>query len=293
MQDAALKNLIRVRAIAKRERERNQPELLKSANLHAETIRQKLSGLLDTNQFFNFAKCGQEQIFKTCKDCGDVEQFDYACSLKWCPRCQWKITERRRQLLAKWTETIAQPKHLVLTQKNFPVLTQKKIREHQKNLAKIRRTKSFRAVTGGCVSVEITNEKNGWHLHSHWLLNVRWLDMTEISQTWGKLCGQEFAIVKVMDARGKDYLQEVTKYVCAGSEMAEWPAEHVMEFVSAIRGRRFFFPFGELFKMSKNIRAQIRAERPSRQPCECGCEDFLYETEEQTVLNEIRKLKSG
>ena len=118
MQDAALKNLIRVRAIAKRERERNQPELLKSANLHAETIRQKLSGLLDTNQFFNFAKCGQEQIFKTCKDCGDVEQFDYACSLKWCPRCQWKITERRRQLLAKWTETIAQPKHLVLTQKN-------------------------------------------------------------------------------------------------------------------------------------------------------------------------------
>jgi hypothetical protein len=178
----------------------------------------------------------------------------------------------------------------VLTQKNFPILTQKKLREHQKNLSRIRRLKCWSAVKGGCVSIEITNEERGWHLHSHWLLDVRWLDMPSISQEWGRLCGQEFAIVKIMDCRKKEYLQEVTKYVVEGSELAKWPAEHVHEFVSGIRGRRFFFAFGSLFHDGRRIRAEIKAEKPPRAPCDCGCGDFMFETEEQTVLNEMRKI---
>jgi hypothetical protein len=141
------------------------------------------------------------------------------------------------------------------------------------------------------VSIEITNESHGWHLHSHWLIDCRWLDMPEISREWGRLCGQEFAIVKILDCRDTEYLQEVTKYVVEGSELAKWPAEQVAEFVSAIRGRRFFFAFGTLFKLGKEIRAELAAEKPERKPCECGCGDFLFETEEQATLNEIRKLK--
>ena len=290
MQDASVKALIRARAIARNASDRNQAELLKSHDQHHETIKVKLRGAFESNQFWNFSRCGAESIFKTCKCCGAVEEFDYQCSLKWCPRCQWKITARRQEILRKWASRIAQPKHLVLTQKNFQILTPKKIREHQKNLAKIRRTKSFRKVLGGSVSVEITNEQNGWHLHSHWLLDVRWLDMAEISQVWGKLCGQEFAIVKVMDCRNTEYLQEVTKYVVEGSEMAKWPAEQVLEFVTAIKGRRFFFPFGSLFKLGKEIRKEVKNEKPKRKPCECGANDFTFESEEQATLNEIRQM---
>ena len=290
MQEGALKTLIRSRAIAKNKREREQFELLKSHDLHHETIRQALDGRFETNQFWNFSKCGREKIFKTCRGCRSVEQFEYACSLKWCPRCQWKITARRREMLAAWVKRISQPKHLVLTQKNFPILTPSRLREHQKNLTKIRRLKCWQKVLGGCVSIEITNEGSGWHLHSHWLLDVRWLNMKEISECWGRLCGQEFAIVKIMDCRNSEYLQEVTKYVCEGSEMAKWPPEQIHEFVSAIRGRRFFFPFGSLFKTGRQIRAEVKAAKPAGQPCACGCSDFIFETEEQATINEIRQM---
>lgn len=291
MQNGALKTLIKSRAILRNERERKQGQLLDENDLYCEAIKAKVRGLLESNQFANFCKCGVARIFKTCSDCRNVTQFEYACSLKWCPRCQWKITERRRQLLAHWVKRITQPKHLVLTQKNFPILTQSRIRQHQKNLSKIRRLKCWKAVKGGCVSIEITNEGTGWHLHSHWLIDARWLDIKTISEEWGRLCGQEFAIVKIMDCRDTEYLQEVTKYVVEGSEMAKWPPEHIAEFVTAIRGRRFFFAFGSLFKLGKEIRLEIKAERKPGEPCECGCKDFIFESEEQAALNEIKKLK--
>ena len=280
---------IGARIRARRIRERQQGQLLDENQDFHETVRMKLAGLWDCRQFDNFQRCGNEQIFRTCDSCKAVEKFDYRCSLKWCPRCQWIIADRRRKVLQVWAHKISQPKHLVLTQKNFPVLTQRKIREHQKNLARMRKAKCFRKVAGGCVSIEITNEENGWHLHSHWLIDVRWLDMEKVSVAWGKLVGQEFAIVKIKDVREAEYLQEVSKYVCEGSELASWPAEHILEFVTAIKGRRFFFAFGSLFKLGPAIRAELAAQKPELQPCECGCMEFIYENEVDAVLNQFRK----
>ena len=291
MQENALRTLIRSRAILKNQRERQQCQLLKDFELHHATIQSKLTGLAETTQFENFCRCGREMIFRSCNDCGAFEEFPYRCSIKWCPRCQWIITERRRQILEKWTSRILQPKHLVLTQKNFQTLTRGKLREHQKNLAKIRRCKCWKLVKGGSVSIEITNEERGWHLHSHWLLDVRWLDMPEISQVWGKLCGQEFAIVKIMDCRKRDYLQEVSKYVAEGSEIAKWPREEILEFVTAIRGRRFFFAFGSLFHEGKAIRAEILQEKKPAAVCQCGACNWKFETETQALLAEVKKLQ--
>jgi hypothetical protein len=117
--------------------------------------------------------------------------------------------------------------------------------------------------------------------------------MKAVSMSWTGLVGQEFAIVKIKDARDQDYLQEVTKYVAEGSELAKWPAEHLLEFVTAIRGRRFFFAFGSLFKMGREIRAEILQSKAPSAVCDCGASDWMFETEEQTVLNEIRKLNQG
>lgn len=281
---------ISARIQARKIRELAQKQLFDENKDFHETVRMKLDGRLESNQFFNFSRCGNEQIFRTCESCRAVEKFDYRCSLKWCPRCQWWLAERRKKVLQVWAVRIAQPKHLVLTQRNFPILTRSKIREHQRNLARIRKARCFEKVKGGCVSVEITNEDNGWHLHSHWLLDVRWLNMEQVSQAWGALVGQEFAIVKVKDVRETDYLKEVSKYVCEGSEIASWPAEHILEFVTAIRGRRFFFSFGTLFKAGASIRAELAAQKPEVQPCECGCSEFIYESEIDAVLNEVRKM---
>lgn len=256
-----------------------------------ETIRAKLVGRWEDKQFWNFSRCGQEDFFRTCRECRTVQKFKCQCNLKWCPRCQWRLTEKRKKILGLWAQRIRQPKHLVLTQKNFPVLTRGRIREHTQALAKMRRSHAMKTVKGGCVSVEITNEERGWHLHSHWLLDVRWLDMEQVSKTWAKLVGQDFAVCKVMDVRQSDYLREVTKYVCDGSEMAKWSGEHLNEFVRAIKGRRFFFPFGSLFHQSKEIRRELRAEAREPEPCECGCTEFIWEDEVAAVVNQLRREK--
>ena len=285
----AISDAIRLRILRAKERNRQQRRLLPEDDDFHETIRMKLDGYFDSQQFWNFSRCGHEKIFRTCNNCGDVQKFDYRCSLKWCPRCQWWITEKRRKVLQLWAGKITQPKHLVLTQKNFPILTKTIFRNHTKALAKMRRSKCFKAVRGGCVTVEVTNEGNGWHVHSHWLLDCRWLDMPAVSRTWGKLVGQSFAICKIKDVRSQDYLKEVSKYVCEGSELASWPANKILEFVVAIKGRRFFFPFGSLFHLGPAIRAELRGLRPEGVKCECGFCDFCYEDETSAILNEIRK----
>lgn len=290
--DAASTAAILAHLRARRENERRQGQLIRGDLLHKETIRAKLDGLCETRQFFNFERCGEERIFRSCECCGAVEEFTYRCNLKWCPICQYRRVLKRQQILTAWANRIKQPKHLVLTQKNFPVLTARRIREHTKNLAKFRRARACAQVRGGSVSVEITNEDRGWHLHSHWLLDVNWLDMSEVSQAWAALVGQQFAVCKVMDVREKNYVREVTKYVCEGSELAKWKAEHINEFVTAIKGRRFFFTFGSLRKLSADVKAELEFLKPEKQKCECGSEGFKFQTEVDIILEEARKLGS-
>lgn len=82
--------------------------------------------------------------------------------------------------------------------------------------------------------------------------------------------------MKVMDCREKSYLTEVTKYVCSGAEMAGWAAEKIHEFVRAVKGKRFFFPFGSLFKEQSAIRRALVAEEKEPMMCECGCGKFHF-----------------
>ena len=273
----------------RREADKAQGRLLDDQDLWHDTIGRKLAGLFDSNQFVNFQRCGQEKIFRVCRACRDVETFTYQCSIKWCPRCNWRITKRRQHILAKWIARIDQPKHLVTTQRNFSVLTNRKLKEHSQALAKLRRSMCFEKVRGGCVSMEVTNESRGWHLHAHWLVDARWVDAQALAVTWGNLVGQEFAVCCVKDLRDrKQYQKEIAKYVVKGSEMAKWPAEEIHQFVRAVKGRRFFFQFGSLFKEAAAIRRELAAEKPERAPCECGCSEFMFEDERQALIRELR-----
>jgi hypothetical protein len=197
--------------------------------------------------------------------------------------------DQRKKVLQLWSSKVDQPKHLVLTERNWSVLTHSALRSFGQRLAKFRRGDYWRTVRGGCVSIEITNEGKGWHVHSHWLVDADWLDMPKISRAWGRLAGQQYAVCKVKDVRNADYLKEVCKYVCDGAAMAKWAPEHLHEFVTAIRGRRFFFAFGSLFKQGRAVRAALEANKPPGKICECGCEDFIYESELAATLAEVRR----
>jgi hypothetical protein len=155
----------------------------------------------------------------------------------------------------------------------------------------MRRAKCFRRVRGGCVSTEITNEGNGWHLHAHMLIDVRWLDMEQVSKKWGKIVGQNFAIVKIKDVRAGDYLQEICKYVVEGSELAKWQPDQINEFVQAVRGLRMFNSFGSLRQLAPQIRQEIFAQKPPPTVCACGCGKFIFESEEQAILHDVDNLQ--
>lgn len=276
MSPSTLSEIIRDRAKAKDARERAQLQLVNENDHFHHSIREKLKPLWQSKQFDNFTKCGMPVIVRCCTGCRTVEKLGWRCNIKWCPRCQWRLAEARKAIVTEYASRITQPKHVVLTQRNFPVLTRRKIREHQRALAALRRRTSFAQVKGGCCSVEVTNESRGWHLHSHWLVDARWIDHKALAEDWADLVGQEFAIVRVYDARDRSYVQELCKYVVEGSEAARWKPDELNEFVRAVRGCRFFFSFGALAKLAPEIRRYLEAQKEPAAVCQCGCSRFSF-----------------
>lgn len=249
--------------------------------LHAEFVKKIARGLTRLNEnesrqvktwlnFESFTRCGKNSGACTwCTNCDEEHELKWCCSKKWCPLCNWKITEARREKLLTFTRGVHNPQHLVLTQRNFKHLDGK-IREMKQNLVKLRRNRIWDSVKGGCTSIEMTNKGEGWHLHSHSLIDCRYISASELAIEWGRLCGQTFGIVHRDNIDSINYEKEICKYVVKPSEMIKWRTSDVFEFLKEIHRQRFFFTFGtmKLFKPIKNARAQGKCET-------CHSEGFL------------------
>lgn len=286
---ASVRALITARKRRKNARDALQPRLIENRDVFKAQIVQKLQGVASGRQMANFEKCGVEEIYATCRDCGHFERFYFSCNRKWCPLCNHKLSSARAERIRLWAKHITQPKHVVLTMRNFPVLTRAKIRAFQKALVCLRRQDVWAEARGGCCSIEVTNSGQGWHLHAHILVDAIWIDAAKLAVCWGALVGQSFGIVKVKDVRGMEYVQEVAKYCAKGSEMASWDGNQIWEFISAIKGVRFFAAFGSLRDSRRAVEAQLRFTRLERKKCECGCTERIFETDAQSILRDIRR----
>lgn len=268
-----------------------QPTLnlpIDNEEIWAEQIWRKTLGLVDYRISEALAKCGKEEWYRTCAHCRTQKTFSYKCCQKWCPKCNWRISRERANVVAHWSVLIKQPKHIVLTRRNTQLVDRCLLRHTMKSFGKLRRQKEWKDCKGGCVSMEVTNEGKGWHVHLHILADVRWMPAGLLAQRWAEQMGQDYAIVKVKDAREHQYRAELTKYVVKASEMAQWPAEEIAALIGAVRGVRMFAPFGQFYKLQRSIRAQIQAEKPEAQPCECGCRSFYFDTETSEIWRKHR-----
>lgn len=137
--------------------------------------------------------------------------------------------------------------------------------------------------------MEVTNEGRGWHVHFHLLVDANWVQASALAIVWGKLVGQDYAIVKVKDCRGSEYLREVTKYAVKGSELASWSADQLREFISAFSGVRFFGVFGSLFGKRTEWSEWIKAIREIKPLCECGCNVWRFLSPEELLWEEETK----
>jgi hypothetical protein len=252
-------------------------EGIKSDEIHKAVIEGKLKAAGCCSTWFrNFQRCGVEEFYLMCVNCQKGNSAFYQCSQRICPRCNWRIANRRRELLLKITKGMFGVKHIVLTQRNFPTLDKAKIQSSRKALLKLRKQKIFGKVRGGCASLEFTNEKRGWHMHWHLLVDADFVPADQLALAWGKLVDQEFAIVKVMNVTDTSYVQEVCKYAAKGSELAKWPGTDVIDFVEAIRGTRMFTTWGNFSSCRKLAEQLCAVDRGGRKICECGCETKIF-----------------
>ena len=273
---------------------KRQTEGFESSEIFKLSIEAKLHKAgCQENWFRNMRRCGRESFVSMCAGCGKSEPRFYQCSNKICPRCNWRIAARRRDLLAKITagmpETIL---HVVLTQRNFYENLTEKIKKSRKHLLQLRRQKIFGKISGGCASMEITNEKKGWHLHWHLLLAAReFVPASELAKIWGNLVGQDYAIVKIKPVTEGSYLQEVCKYAAKGSDIVKWKPEEILTFAQAVRDVRMFTVFGQFAKVRKFAANLVKQERAALAPraCACGCQTLVFGQNEGQCLRMLER----
>ena len=291
---ARARKIARLRAIS--DQNKAQKKAFADNDIFARTIEAKLrkAGAYDRPELQleqwlqNFGRCGNENFTVMCDECRRARTVSYQCCLKFCPRCSYRVSLKRKALMGKITCGMSGMRHVVLTQRNFYADLKKKIRESRANLPKLRRQRICKNVTGGCASLEFTNEKKGWHLHWHLLIQSQFIDASELSKCWGRLVGQDFAIVKVKNVTEESYLAELCKYVVGGAELAGWTPEQILEFILAIKGTRTFSTFGKFRGMAKFAREVLATEKPGAPPCACGCQTFTFGTNEAHCERIIR-----
>lgn len=243
---------------------------------YSESIVAKLKEAGELDLALGLEKCGSEEIVQCCTRCSKRSLFRNHCDRLYCPLCQPRLSYKRRQAIEPWTLRIKQPKHLVLTTRNSDTLSRGTIAKFKKAFLALRRSKLAANWKGGTFALEVTNESRGWHLHSHSLIDARWIDERELAQKWAALVGQDFAIVKVKDAREKDYLSEITKYAVKGSMLSTWSSREIADFIRAFARTRTWAVFGSLWHELRDWRkAMSEIDEPPR-TCDCGCSNLLY-----------------
>lgn len=275
-------------------------ELWEREQIHQLSILAKLREVGEEGLIGKAAECHKLKSYRRCTSCGDSTVFWNRCDLKWCPMCTPRLARERKESVEWWTKMIRHPKHVVLTMRNFDVLTKTKVLRLKHDLTRLRRSKfcTQRTVrktlidgqvktyvsqpwTGGFYSLEVTNSGEGWHLHLHLLVDSIYIDAGALSMLWGKILKQNFGIVKVKDVRDADYLREVTKYAVKGSQMASWSGYECAQFIRAFEGIKTFGVFGSLFGKRSEHSAFLALIRDYKPICSCGqnCWEILTDHE--------------
>jgi hypothetical protein len=254
-----------------------------------DTICRKLAdfGRLDLTE--GIGDCHSRRTVKQCTGCRKHSVFFNRCETKFCPICAPRLARERRETVEWWTKQLTQPKHVVLTARNTETITKERVLAFKEAFQKLRRRKLTRNWLGGFYSLEVTNEGRGWHLHMHVLVNARFVPADQLAVEWGKLIGQDFAIVKVKDCRDRSYLGEVTKYAVKGTELAGWTGADIAALMDAFEGVRVFGVFGELFKKRAEFREFLEALQGELPRCECGCDKWRILGEDEFNWEEIER----
>jgi hypothetical protein len=249
--------------------------------IHKNSVAAKLREFGQVDDADKLEKCHSIFTVAVCSGCNHVQKFPNRCDQFFCPECQPRLSQDRKKAVEWWTHEVHQPKHVTLTVKNVADMTKAHVLEFRSWFSKLRRSKFARNWNGGFYSLEVTNEGNGWHLHLHALVDAGWIDSIQLSQEWSRVTGGMGRIVKVKDARGQNYLAEVTKYAVKGVALAAWSGQNISRFIEAFRGVRTFGVFGSLYGKRTEFSEWFKTIRDMKPNCKCGCNQVRYYSESE------------
>jgi len=252
-------------------------ELFDREVIWSDSIIAKLKELPRPDLYEALENCHSFETWFICQGCHAEEHAWNHCDRFYCPLCVSRLAWRRRRKVEWWANQVKEPKHLVLTVRNTKTLSKTYVQSFRRNLSKLRRSTLFCSARGGLLSLEVTNEGQGWHLHAHILLDGPFISGDVLARRWARAVKQDFAIVKIKDCRQKQYLQEVTKYAVKGSDLASWGRCEIEEFIDAFTGVRAFSTFGTLYKDGAlREKALTDLTLPNMTCDKCGGEDFWF-----------------
>ena len=264
-----------------------QAEIWRASTMHKNSVAAKLRQQGLTEEASRLEQCHSYYTFARCADCGRTAKFPNRCDRFYCPECSAHLQHERHEQIAWWLSSVRQPKHVILTVRNIPQITRGHVDQMQRWFGALRRRKFARNWTGGFYCMEITNEKRGWHLHIHALVEARWIDKGELARVWNSVTNGMGRIVDVRDYRKAEFLPARARYIVKGSALAKWPAAEVAEFVRAFQGKRTFGVFGSLYAQRTQFAEFIAEMKAARPRCECGSNRVKYYSETEWLMLDL------
>lgn len=257
----------------------SQAEFWHAATVHKQSVAAKLRQAGETALADELEYCHSTFTVVECLNCGHTRHYPNRCDKKYCPECQPRLTWDRQRGIEWWTREINQPKHLVVTIHNIPDLTREHVLEFKKWWARLRRRKFARGWRGGLYNIEVTNEGRGWHLHLHALIDASFIDGGQLAREWNSITSGWGHIVKVRDARGEQYLHEITKYCVKPAQLAKWTPDQIITFIRAFDEVRTFGVFGTLYGKRTEYAEWIKSVRDAKPLCSCPSPNMRYWSE--------------
>jgi hypothetical protein len=245
-------------------------------------------GYINVNELAErIRNCGKRFYVYECEECGANPVVPCSCNFRLCPRCRERFALKMKARIMKRVEGVYSVRHLVLTVPNVKRLRKEFLDWFRGCYSLLRRRKFFaRRVGGGDYSFEVKyNEERGdWHVHLHaLLLGERFIPREAILRAWNEIVQKRAHLA----GQGEEWREALAKgcgvwiklkpfgkglmYVLNGALKDNGfvgSPELLAEYLLAVRGKRLFVTFGELFGEKEG---EFRLFCPV-----CGSFDLVY-----------------
>jgi len=184
--------------------------------------------------------------------CGETYLAPIRCGDRLCQICTRSRALRYADKIAHKVEYLRRtgkhPRFLTLTNPYYPTL-EEAYKVAKDSFAKLRRHKDWkRYVDGGVATFEVTNNKDGWRVHIHTIIEGGYYPQKEVSQAWEKATGNAFVVdIRLIRGDSMEAVKELCKYPFKPSNVRTWTDRQKEDFRSIMNGKRLVSTFGTWF----------------------------------------------